>query len=192
MMILLTASVLAVTLFPLKSEANSAPEDKKLKILAISGGYNSGSDWNSGIGWQLSYARTTRKADSDISVFRSLNFTAADEIAILGKRPQEKFRELSSQIGWILYLGKLNLALGCGIGYSWGIDRGRILGGQWRYSPILDHERKSFGGLSIPLQIDIYWAELQWLGGGISLMAKLSGETNMVGVHSSIQFGSLK
>lgn len=112
----------------------------------------------------------------------------ADELVVLGPRPNDEVWELGLLYGRHSTKGKVSVSYLAGISYTGGIYKGDLLG-----SDMLNeyYEELSFETIGIPMEVQLEINALQFIGFSVIMYADINLDKIYGGVNLSIIIGHL-
>ena len=127
----------------------------------------------------------------------SLRYVHIEEITIFGPSPSESVSDLGALYG-IITKGKYGFAsLSGGISFVRGVRRGKLLssGGGWGWSwfgSSETYEELTFHTFGIPIEAQLFWTPLSFLGIGIYAAGNLNSQRSFAAVLLCLQLGKLR
>lgn len=120
----------------------------------------------------------------------SVRFIYNEEFNILGPSPSESVWDFGALYG-INAKGSLVFAsVSGGVSFVTGVRRGKYLGSSGWFSS--NYESEPFVTVGIPVEGQLFWTPLNFLGIGFYGFANLNPEKSFVGALLSIQLGKLR
>jgi len=166
------------------------PADKSIKYWFDIGIGNYITTNNSGgLNWNASINLINKK-----SMVYKIRYLNLEEFNLYGPSPSEKYTSGGIMIGKVYFAKYGHCAFLCGIGETGGIKRGKfiyeninILFGDGR-----NYESVSFSTVSIPLEVDLQYKPIKYIGIGTSFFCDLNLERPMCGFLFKIGLGRLR
>ena len=126
---------------------------------------------------------------SDKNTVYKIRYQDIEEFSVLGPDPREFTKSFAFMMGKKLGNDIVHIAASGGLGLSTGISRGKYLYTNFGFLGSDVYERKSFQKVSIPLEIDLVFKPIKYLGMGIALTGDINAERSSYGVLWKVGVG---
>ena len=165
------------------------PDDKNIKYWFDAGIGNYICKSSGGVNWNTSINLINKE-----SLFFKARYLNLQEFSLEGPNPSEYFSSGGIMIGKVFLKKYGHCAFLCGIGETGGMKRGKffyeipntIIGDGRLY------EKVYFNAISIPLEIELQYKPIKYLGIGISFFGDLNLKRPMCGFLFKIGLGKLR